>query len=157
MSLTSTQAAQVMSALAGKVDQNTFQIVKNLLDLNLQNNDIPEGESYHNIKVYCQRLRDRLIASGKGIVTDDPEQEMLMVYMDREKVKRLFISVPEGGYLAAMPGIHTAPTGEDQLTISLLAADRNLNILDAHIQGSTHGEESWGNRNMMCNLESIFL
>ncbi len=157
MSLTSIQAAQVMTALAGKVDDNTLQIVKNLLDLNLVNNDIPEGESYHNIKVYCQRLRDRLVASGKGIVADDPEQEMLIVYMDKDKVRRLFSSVPDGGYLAAMPGIHTAPSGEDQLTISLLAADRNLNILDAHIQGNKHGEESWGNRNMMCNLESVFL
>lgn len=134
-----------------------MQIVKNLLDLNLQNNDIPQGESYNNIKVYCQRLRDKLVASGRGIVTDDPEQEMLMVYMDRDKVKRLFTAVPDGGYLAAMPGIHTAASGEDQLTISLLAADRDFNILEAHIQGDTHGEESWGNRNMMCNLENVFL
>lgn len=157
MSLTSSQAAQVLAVLAGKVDQNTYKIVQNLLELNLLNSNIPEGESYNNIKVYCQRLRDKLIASGKGIVTDDPEQEMLIVYMDREKVKRLFTAVPDGGYVAAMPGIHTSATGEDQLTISLLAADRDLNILQSHILGNTHGEQSWDNRNMMCNLESVFL
>lgn len=157
MSLTPSQAAQILTVLNGKVDPNTFEIVRNLLDLNLLDNDIPEGESYNNIKMYCQRLRDKLISSGKGIVTDDPEQEMLVVYMDRAKVKRLFNSVPEDGYLAAVPGIHDSTSGEEQLTISLLAADRNLNILQSHIIGDTHGEESWGNRNTMCNLDSVFL
>lgn len=156
MALTPAQAAEVMAALNGKVDSNTLQIVKNLLDLNLVNNNIPAGESYNNIKTYCLRLRDKLRASGKGIVTDDPDKEMLLVYMDREKVKRLFNTVPQDGYLAAIPGIHTASTGEDQLTISLLAADKDLNILPSHIQGSAHGEESWGNRNMMCNLDTVF-
>lgn len=155
MALTPQQADEVLSALDGNVDDNTYEIVRNLLDLNITDNGIPAGESYNNIKQYCRRLRDKLRASGKGIVTDDPDKEMLIVYMDRSKVKRLFNSVPEGGYLAAIPGIHTSANGEDQLTISLLAADKDLNILPAHLLGQTHGEQSWGNRNIMQNLDTI--
>lgn len=155
MALTPVQAAEVMAALAGKVDNNTLQIIKNLMDLNMVDNNIPAGESYNKIKEYCQRLRAKLRSSGKGIVTDDPEKEMLLVYMDHSKVKRLFNTIPKDGYIAAIPGIHTSSTGEDQLTISLLGADKDLNILSSHLTGSAHGEESWGNRNMMCNLDTI--
>ncbi|WP_118972645.1 hypothetical protein [Taibaiella koreensis] len=156
MALTSSQAAQVLALLAGQVDPSVFQTVKNILDLQLQaNNNLPDGESYTNIKEYCLRLRDKLIASGKGIVADDPKDEMLMVYMDRDKVRRLFNSVPQDGYMAAFPGIHTSPNGKDQLTISLLAADKDLNILPGHISGNIYGEQSWGNRTMMCDLDTL--
>lgn len=156
MTLTPTQVSQILGLLIHKVDEQTFQAVKMIFDLQSQGDEaLPEGESYTNIRQYCQRLRDKLIASGKGIVADDPGEEMLMVYMDRNKVKRLFNSVPADGYVAAFPGIHTSPNGQDQLTISLLAADKSFNILPAHINGNINGEQSWDNRTMMCDLETI--
>ncbi|WP_118951146.1 hypothetical protein [Taibaiella helva] len=156
MALTSSDAAQVLALLTGRVDPIVYQTVKNILELQVQNNqNLPAGESYTNIKEYCQRLRDKLVATGRGIVTDDPKDEMLTVYMDRNKVGRLFNAVPEDGYVAAFPGIHTSDSGKDQLTISLLAADKNLNILPGHISGNVHGEQSWGNRTMMCDLDTL--
>lgn len=156
MALSSAQIAQVMTALTGKVDNFTFQYVKDLLNLDTNQTTLPPGEPYQNIKNYSLRLRNRLQAMGTGITTHTPQDEILLVYMDVAKVKRLMARIPTNGYLAALPGIHTnTTTGTDQLTVSLLGCDNNLAILPTHLNNTLPGEESWGNCNIMSNLSIV--
>jgi hypothetical protein len=157
MSLSSGQVANIMSALLGKLDTQTFAEVKRILECNITDASVPNGEPYNNIKTYSAELFNRLMESGRGIVEERPEEELLAVYMDRGKVQRLFNKVPVGGYLAAMPGIHKSKEGSSQLTISLLATDAALNILPVHLNGSIHGEEQWDNRRVMAAMDKVFL
>jgi|GEM_PF-1905105 len=152
MTLTTAQAAGILAMLEKKVDPDTLRTIERILSLHTETPDIPDGDSYTSIRQYSQNLYDVLLKSGRGIATDHPDDELLMVYMDRDKVKRLFRSVPSGGYLAALPGIHRDKDGAMQLTVSLLATDGNKMPLPGHISGSMHGEQSWDARNIMRNM-----
>lgn len=154
MSLTPSQTAQILTILAGKIDNATLGIVKNLLNTATINNSFPPGDTYQQIKSYSQRLLAKYETMGTGIATSNPHEETMVVYMEPDKVKRLVMTVPSDGYIAALPGIHYG-TGNDHVTISLLGADKNMNILPQHISGGVCGEESWGNLNVMSNLDSV--
>lgn len=154
MSLTPSQAAQILAALAGKIDNATLAVVKKLLETATINNNFPPGDTYQQIKSYSQRLLAQYEAMGTGIVTNNPHEETMVVYMEPDKVKRLFTSLPSDGYIAALPGIHHG-TGNEHMTISLLGADKNMNILPQHISGGVCGEESWLNLNVMSNLDLV--
>lgn len=154
MSLTPSQAAQILAALAGKIDNATLGIVKKLLETATMNNNFPPGDTYQQIKSYSQRLLAQYEAMGTGIATSNPHEETMVVYMEPDKLKRLVLTVPSDGYIAALPGIHHG-SGDEHMTISLLGADRNMNILPQHISGGVCGEESWGNLNVMSNLDLV--
>ncbi|MFA6058136.1 MAG: hypothetical protein WC756_08045 [Taibaiella sp.] len=154
MSLTPTQAAQILAALAGKVDNATLAVVKKLLETATITNNFPPGDTYQQIKSYSQRLLAQYQTLGTGVATSNPHDETMVVYMEPDKLKRLFMSVPSDGYIAALPGIHHG-TGNDHLTISLLGTDKNMNILPEHISGGVCGEESWPNLNVMSNLDLV--
>lgn len=154
MSLTPTQVSQILSILTGKIDNATLAIVKNLLEGATINNNFPPGDTYQQIKSYSQRLLTQYQTMGTGIATANPHDETMVVYMEPGRLKRLFASIPSDGYIAALPGIHHG-TGNDHLTISLLGADKNMNILPEHISGDVYGEETWVNLNVMGNLDSI--
>lgn len=154
MSLTPSQAAQILAALTGKIDNATLEIVKKLLNSATMNNNFPPGDTYQQIKSYSQRLLSQYQTMGTGIATANPHDETMVVYMEPDKLKRLVATVPSDGYIAALPGIHHG-TGNEHLTISLLGADKNMNILPEHISGGVCGEESWVNLNVMGNLDLI--
>lgn len=154
MSLTPSQAAQILAALAGKIDNATLAVVKKLLETATVNNNFPPGDTYQQIKSYSQRLLAQYMTMGTGIATSNPHEETMVVYMEPDKLKRLFHTIPSDGYIAALPGIHHG-SGNEHLTISLLGADRNMNILPEHISGGVCGEESWGNLNVMSNLDQV--
>lgn len=155
MILTPSQIQQILAALNGKIDNETLATVKKLLETAGGNTSLPPGDTYDQIKTYSERLLAQYQALGRGITTDAPEDETLVVYMDVARVKRLLTIVPANGYVAAFPGIHTAGTGQNQLTISLLAADNNLRILPNHTTGNVCGEESWDNRNILGNMAAV--
>lgn len=154
MILTPSQIAQVLSALAGKVDDQTMAVVKQLLEYTTGMDGLPPGDSYEEIKAHSQRLFKQFQTLGRGIATDSPQEETMVVYMDMNKVKRLLPRVPADGYIAALPGIASG-SGKEHLTISLLAADRNFRIMPDHISGGVCGEQSWDNRNIMSSMDVV--
>jgi hypothetical protein len=155
MTLTPAQAQQVLAAVTGKVDDDVFDIIKNLANSSNGHDPMLPGETYQQIKVYSQRLLDQYMALGRGIATDSPQEETMVVFMDPAKINRILNVVPANGYVAAFPGIHTSPSGKEEITISLLAADSNMNIIPGHISGQINGEESWDNCNIMANMNEV--
>ncbi|RYE11801.1 MAG: hypothetical protein EOP51_32575 [Sphingobacteriales bacterium] len=156
MMLNPSQLKQVMDALTGKVDKQVLETVNSLLGVTSSAHILAPGDTYTNIRSYSERLQAQFVANGRGIVADDPNNEVMVVYMEVDQVKRLLSQVPQNGYVAALPGVHNASgTGQDQVTISLLAADAARNIIPGHIGGSVMGEEAWDNINIMANLAQV--
>ncbi len=160
MKLNPAQAQQVLAAVAGKVDSDVMNILKEMASGNgatgdSMNNILAPGETYQDIKNYSQRLLEQYQALGRGIATDNPQEETMVVFMDPAKINRILSVVPANGFVSAFPGIHTSPMGKEEITISLLAADSNMNIIPGHISGQINGEESWDNCNIMAHINEV--
>ena len=80
----------------------------------------------------------------------------MIIYFDVASVAEL---IRQGGsdctYLAGVFGIHTADSGEDELTISLLCADNKGEILAAHKNGTLDGQEVWPYRANVSDFASV--
>jgi len=156
MMLNPSQFKQVMDTLTGKVDKQVLETVTKLLGSPAADNMVAPGETYTDIRSYSERLAARFIANGRGIVADDPNNEVMVVYMEVDKVQRLLTQVPVNGYVAALPGVHNAAgSGQDQVTISLLAADAARNIIPGHVGGNVLGEEAWDNINIIAHMAQV--
>ena len=156
MTLTTDQAAGLLAAVNGKIDVANFALLKQLIETCTQPANIPDGETYEDIRNHSHRLLKQYQMMGRGVIANDPNQETLVVFMEPAKVRRLMASVPANGYIAAFPGIHSKSAGDDRVTVSLLAADSNRNIIADHISGAVTGEESWDNCDVMANIDAMF-
>jgi len=153
MMLTKAQADSIMKDLDGKVSSETLSLIKSLVKKNTEDNTLNDGDSYTDIRGYSKLLYDKLVQIGTGVVVTQPGDETLMVYMEPKKVRRLLNNVPDDGYLAALPGIHTR-NGISELTVSLLAIDNNMQPMPEHVAGNLPGEECWDNRSLMKQMNA---
>lgn len=155
MTLTDTQLQEILHVLAGTCDPATLQTIENTLRPYSHATQNYPSEPYSVIKTNSQQLHQHLRTTGRGIVANNPNDEVLAIFMEREQVSRILDAVPAYGHLAALPGIEYKPDGTKQITISLLAADRKCRILQEHIDGSLNGEESWGQRSVMGDIANV--
>ncbi len=153
MALTIAQVNLILTTIQPVVDAAALAEVKQMLENALADNPHP-GEPYDNIKQYSVTLLDNLRSNSRGICSDDPNEDNMAIFMDKNRVQRLLNKVPVGGYIAAFPGIHTI-NGVDKLTVSLLAADDTFTILDGHCNGQMQGEQAWKNTRTFADLETI--
>lgn len=153
MALTIAQVSQILTAIQPVVTPSVYAEVKQMLDNAMADNPAP-GETYDNIKQYSVNLRDTLIANSGGICNEDPNEDNMAIFMDKNRVQRLLNQVPIGGYIAALPGIHNVD-GRNKLTVSLLASDDSFNILEEHCTGQLYGEETWKNTRTFSDLDAI--
>ncbi len=153
MALSINQVAQILTAIQPVVDNSVYNEVKLLLNNALAESPHP-GETYDNIRQYSVNLREVLLANSSGICHDDPNQDNMAIFMDRNRVQRLLNVVPPGGYMAALPGIHTVE-GVQKFTVSLLASDDSFQILDDHCTGKLHGEETWKNTRTFSEFDNV--
>lgn len=153
MALTLTQANLILTTIKPVVDAAAFDEVKQLLDNAMADHPSP-GDTYDNIKQYSVTLLNNLRSNSRGICSDDPNEDNMAVFMDKNRVQRLLNKVPIGGFVAALPGIHTI-NGVNKLTVSLLASDDEFNILEDHCNGNLHGEETWKDTRTFSELGTL--
>lgn len=153
MALTIAQVNLILSTIQPVVDVAVLAEVKQLLQNALADTPHP-GDPYDNIKQYSITLLDNLRANSRGICCDNPDEDNMAVFMDKIRVQRLLNKVPAGGYIAALPGIHKVE-GTNKFTVSLLAADSSLNIMEDHCNGNLHGEETWKDTRTFSDLDTL--
>jgi len=138
---------QLIEKELGK-DHDKLKAIRN------QMKSLHHSDPYINISQYSHDLMARMTAQGHGLVTQNPGDELLGVFMERDNIARLLAWVPTDGYLFASVGIHTSPRTE--MTISLLAADSAKQIIGPHTAGTINGEEVWQERANFSQLNQIF-
>lgn len=153
MALTIAQVNLIQTTLQTVLPPAALAEVKQLLDNAMADNPSP-GDSYDNIKQYSVTLLDILRTNSRGICCDNPDEDNMVVFMDKNRVQRLLNKVPIGGYIAALPGIHKM-NGVDKLTVSLLAADDNFAVLEHHCNGQLPGEQTWKDTRTFSDLDTI--
>lgn len=154
MPLTQQQVDVVLNALLNRIDDDLYGAVKSVLSGYCATLPVA-GDPYSNIKEYSARLLSVLQQLDRGIVQSNPLDETMLVMMEKNKIKRLLNHVPEGGYLAALPGIHKNAAGADEFTVSLLAFDNNSKIHADHTTGNLCGEEMWDKRNSFSSINTV--
>jgi hypothetical protein len=154
MPLTQQQVDVVLDALLNQIDDNLYGAVKSVLSGYCAPLPVA-GDPYSNIKDYSARLLSVLQQLDRGIVQSNPLDETMMVMMEKNKIKRLLNHVPDGGYLAALPGIHKNAAGAEEFTVSLLAFDASSRILSDHTGGNLCGEEMWDKRNSFNTINTV--
>ena len=118
---------------------------------------MPAPDTYINIKDYATAYVDQLNNTlGRGIVKLAPAQENLIIYFEIANLVDLIRRAgTDAVYLAGVFGIHNDEAGLPEFTISLLGADKNLNILQGHKDGLIDGEEVWPKRKFVSDFSSI--
>lgn len=155
MKMTVQQSSELKALLqALPIPDGSLDLLLQLIDQHTTGEPPAAGDPYANIRSYSSLLYDKFRAMGTGIVSEEPDDEMLAVYMEKDKVRKLLHDVPEDGYLAAFPGIHTPAGKSPRLTISLLATDKSKRPLEMHISGGRHGEQCWDSRTTMKEIET---
>jgi len=117
---------------------------------------ITPATPYSEIKGFTAAYKAALEERGSGIVCSDYEDEMMITYMDRDRVERVFDNVPAGGFLAGIPSVHTDASGLQQFTISLLPCNPDLTFVESAYKSPIDGEEIWGNFNILKNFDKVF-
>src|SRR5262245_22750436 len=103
-------------------------------------------ENYSTIRSYAQSYKDVLKTElGRGVVSANPDNDVFAVLMEKQRIIDL---ANKAGceYLAAIIGVQLTGGVPTNLTISILCADSNGEILDAHKTGGLQGEEVWPNK-----------
>jgi hypothetical protein len=156
MALSQEQFDEVVKTLStAHLDPKTLQEIIKILKACLKGGSVP-GTPYNDIKGYTSQYKTTLAEKGSGVVQPDYENEMMVTYMDQQRVKRIFDLVPADGFLAAMPGVHTDNSGKQQFTISLLAANNDLSFVQNNLKMPCDGEEVWGNFDILKNFDTVF-
>ena len=111
-------------------------------------------DTYANIKGYATSYANQLTNSlGSGIVKPAAADEKLIIFFDIKNVQELIKrGEPDAVYLAGVFGIHDDENGIPELTISLLCADSNLDILQGHVTNQLKGEEVWPNTKLVSDI-----
>lgn len=156
MALSQEQFDEVVEILStSHLDPKTLQEILKILKACLKGKNTP-GTPYSDIKDYCFQYKTALEERGSGVVQSNYEKEMMITFMDQQRVKRVFDLVPPDGFLAAMPGVHTDSSGQQQFTISLLAANNDLSFVQNNLKMPCDGEEVWGNFDILQNFDTVF-
>lgn len=111
---------------------------------------------YTAIKAFCAAYGDALKEMGRGVAQPNYENEMMLVYMDKDDVSNLLDFVPANGYLAAVMGVYNNSSSQAQLTVSLLATDNNFEFVKDDCGNIVNGEQCWKNYNKIQNFNEVF-
>lgn len=156
MSLTQDQVQQVLKAMtASSLDKKLIEDVKDILELHGGNGALP-NTTYDSIKGFCQNYVSSLEEMDRGLVPENYEDEMMVVYMDKTAVSSVLSNVPDGGFLAGIMGVYDNTSSEAQLTISLLATDRDLNFVKDARGNYLAGEQCWKQISVVENFDTVF-
>ncbi len=145
----------ILSGLQDRIDAETYEKLSRLLHLNVERRLLTTGDSNANIRSYSSDYVTTLNNMGSGIVTTSPGDELLIIYMEKSAVTGMLSNIPSNGYLAVLPGVHLDGNGDPELTLSLLGADSNKDILSGHIDGTIDGEEKWPERGTVQNFSTL--
>ncbi len=157
MALTQTQVREVLAVLKAAFLNN--EIVREIEEiLNLHCGNGATGDTpYANIKAFANAYKTVLQTSGHGVVQTNYLNEMLLVYMDRASVISVLAQTPTNGYLAGIMGVwQNTTTLQQQLTISLLAADTKLAFMKDANGNYLPGEQCWKQINTVGNFDAVF-
>jgi hypothetical protein len=157
MALTEHQIREVIQVLsASHLDRKLINEVQRILEKNSGLHDEP-STTYDAIKGYCANYRDTMSTYSKMLTPPQPyARDMMLVYMDHDKVARVLDNVPTDGYLAAVMGIYSNSRSLQQLTVSLLATDSNFNFVTDGSGNILPGEQSWREFNILENFDEVF-
>ena len=104
----------------------------------------PITDSYTNIQGYADNFEGALNFLQSGITATNPKDEVFALLMEAPDVQSI-INLHGCEFVAGIVGVHY-DKGTPRLTISLLGADKNGDILAAHKNGTEPGQEVWPNR-----------
>lgn len=130
----------LLELLTGNVSDEILHAVRELFP---ERTCESESTKYENVRDYSFNLFNFLNQEQRGIVANDPNEEVCAIFMNKCRVERLMEHIPPDGYLTALPGKYKNLQGNEVFTIALLAADNQHKILSAHIGGDIDGEEAW--------------
>ena len=94
-------------------------------------------DSYENIKGYARAFRGAVENMGKGVAQAEARRETLAVMMEREQIEQL-LAITGVTKVAAVIGVD-----KGRLTVALLGADDQDQILSSHIDGTEKGQQVW--------------
>jgi len=157
MALTPEQISQVINTLTtASLDPAIIIEIQTMLDMYGHGNPQQTEEPYDKIKSFCSSYIDALKQLGKGVTQPNYENEMMLVYMDREDVSNVLDLVPVNGYVAAVMGVYDNASSQKQLTVSLLATDSNFEFIQNNQGGPANGEQCWKNFDTVGNFNTVF-
>lgn len=157
MALNLTQIAAVMQVLnASSLDPQIIIEVQAMLNPQGQVTTVTTETTYAKIKEYCNAYCESLETLDTGVAQPDYEKEMMLVYMDKDKVSNLLSLVPTDGYVAGIMGIYDNALSKKQLTISLLPTDSTFKFVQDAAGAIVNGEQCWKQIDTVQNFSTVF-